>query len=80
MCAGSVMSDSSSSLRPHGSLGPLPTRVLCPWDFPDKNTGVACHFLLQGIFPTQELSLCLLCLLHWQEDSLPLSHLGIPSI
>ena len=32
-----------------------------------------CHFLLQGIFPTQELNLCLL---HWQADSLPLPHLG----
>ena len=31
-----------------------PTRLLCPWDFPIKNTGVACHFLLQGIFQTQE--------------------------
>ena len=40
-------------------------RVLCPWDFPGKNTGVGCHFLLQGIFPTQALNLCLLCLLHW---------------
>ena len=30
-----------------------PTRLLCPWDFPAKNTGVGCHFLLQGIFPTQ---------------------------
>ena len=30
-----------------------PTRLLCPWDFPGKNTGVGCHFLLQGIFPTQ---------------------------
>ena len=29
------------------------TRLLCPWDFPGKNTGVGCHFLLQGIFPTQ---------------------------
>ena len=29
------------------------TRLLCPWDFPGKNTGVDCHFLLQGIFPTQ---------------------------
>ena len=28
-------------------------RLLCPWDFPDKNTGVHCHFLLQGIFLTQ---------------------------
>ena len=38
------------SLRPHGLL---PTRLLCPWDFPGKDTGVGCHFLLQGIFPTQ---------------------------
>ena len=35
------MSDSS---RPHG---PQPTRLLCPWDFPSKSTGVGCHFLLQ---------------------------------
>ena len=26
------------------------TRLLCPWDSPGKNTGVGCHFLLQGIF------------------------------
>ena len=25
-----------------------------PWDLPGKNTGVGCHFLLQGIFPMQE--------------------------
>ena len=25
----------------------------CPWDFPGKNTGVGCHFLLQGIFLIQ---------------------------
>ena len=24
-----------------------------PWDFPGKSAGVDCHFLLQGIFPTQ---------------------------
>ena len=36
------------------NVGPQgPTRLLCPWDFPDKNTGVGCHFFLQGIFPTQ---------------------------
>ena len=29
------------------------TRLLCPWDFPGKNTGVDCHALLQGIFPTK---------------------------
>ena len=27
---------------------------VCPWDFPGKNTGVGCHFLLQGIFLNQE--------------------------
>ena len=46
------------------------------WEFPGKNTGVGCHFLLQRIFPNQGSSLRLLCLLHWQADSLPLSHLG----
>ena len=30
----------------------VPTRLLCPWDFPGKNAGVGCHFLLQGIFLT----------------------------
>ena len=57
-----------------------PARLLCPWDFPGKNTGVGCHFLLQGIFLTQESNPCLLSLLHWQADSLPLSHLGSPVI
>ena len=37
-----------------------------------KNTGVGCHFLLQGIFQTQGSNPCLLCLLHWQVGSLPL--------
>ena len=32
----------------------------CPWDFPGKNIGEGCHFLLQGIFPTQGLNPCLL--------------------
>ena len=27
--------------------------MVSPWDSPGKNTGVGCHFLLQGIFPTQ---------------------------
>ena len=30
-----------------------PTRILCAWDSPGKNTGMGCHFLLQGIFPNQ---------------------------
>ena len=35
---------------PHGLF---PARLLCPWDFPGKKTGVGCHFLLQGVFLTQ---------------------------
>ena len=31
--------------------------LLHPWDFPGKSAGVDCHFLLQGIFPTQESNL-----------------------
>ena len=29
------------------------TKLLCPWDFPGKNTEVDCHSLLQRIFETQ---------------------------
>ena len=43
----------SDSLRPHELY---PTRLLRPWDFPGKSTGVDCRFLLQGIFPTQGLN------------------------
>ena len=45
-------------------------------DSPGKNTGVGCHFLLQGIFPTQGLNPHLLHLLYWQADSVPQRHLG----
>ena len=51
-------------------------RLLCPWDFPGKNAGVGYHFLLQGIFLTQELNKHLLHLQHWQAASLPLCTLG----
>ena len=47
------------------------TRLLCPWNFPGKNNGVGCHFLLQGIFLTQGSNLCLLL---WQTGSLQLCH------
>ena len=43
-----LASVASCSLRPHGLY---PTKLLCPWDSPGKNTGVGCHALLQGIFP-----------------------------
>ena len=44
--------------------------------FPGKNTGVGCHFLLQGILLTQGLYRHLL---NWQVDSLPPSHQRSPS-
>ena len=49
-----------------------PARLLCPWDFPGRNTGVRCHFLLQAIFLTRikPVSPAL------QVDSLPQSHQG----
>ena len=62
----------SYSLRPYGLK---PTRFLCPWDFPGKNVGVGCHFLLQRIFHIQGLNLRLL---HWQTGSLLLNHQGNP--
>ena len=37
-----------------------PARLPCPWDFTSKNTGVDCHFLLQGVFLIQGLDLSLL--------------------
>ena len=61
----SVMSD---SLWPHGLQL---ARLLCPWNFPGKNSGVGCHSLFQEIFLTQGSNLCLVHLLHWQAGSLP---------
>ena len=46
---------------------------LCPCECPGKNTGMGCHVLLQGIFPTQGMNPILLCLLNWQGRSLPLA-------
>ena len=50
-----------------------PARLLCPEDSPGKNTGVGCHVLLQGIFPTQGLNPSLLCLLHCRRILYPWS-------
>ena len=61
----------SHSLRPHGLKL---ARLLCPWDFPGKNTGVGSSSLLQRIFPAQGLNPGLLhcrCLLYH------LSHQGM---
>ena len=62
------------------TLWTVAARLLCPWNFPGKNTGAGCHFLLHGVFLTQGLNPCLICLLHWQADSLSLSHLGSPIV
>ena len=48
--------------------------------FSGKNTGVRCHTLLQGIFPSQGSNPRLLYLLHWQVDSLPLVPPGKPDM
>ena len=53
-------------------------RLLCPWDSAGKNTGVGCHFLLQGILLVQGSNPHLLCLPHWQAGSLPLVPPGKP--
>ena len=63
----SVLSD---SLLPQGLQ---PTRLLCPWDSPGKNTGVGRHSLLQGIFPTQGLNQGLL---HCRQILYHLRHQG----
>ena len=55
----------SNSLQPHGLQ---PSRLLHPWGSSDKNTGVGCHALLQGIFPTQESNSGLL---HWRKILYP---------
>ena len=58
----------------------ITTRLLCPWDFPGKNTRVGCGFLLQGIFLTQRSNPCLLKLLHCRKILYPLNHQGSPSL
>ena len=48
----------SDSVRPQRQQ---PTRLPCPWDSPDKNTGVGCHFLLQGMKVKSESEVAQLC-------------------
>ena len=62
----------SDSFEPHGLQ---PSRLLHAWNFPGKNTGAGCHFLLQGNFLIQGSNLHLLCR---QAGSLLLSHQGSP--
>ena len=62
----------SDSLQSHGLQ---PIRLFCPWDFPGKSAGVDCHFLLQGIFLTQESNPDLQ---HCKQTFYHLSHQGSP--
>ena len=70
-CACSVAQSCPTLCNP---MDKQPARLLCPWDSPGTHTGAGCHLLLQGTFPTQRQNLCLLRLLHWEVDSLPLYH------
>ena len=76
LCMHAQPRQSCLTLQPYG---PYPARLLCPRDFPGKNTGEGFHFLLQGIFPTQRSNPRLLHLLHWQAGSLPPAPPGKPS-
>ena len=58
------------TLQPQGVK---PSRFLCPWNSPGKNTGMGCHSLLRGIFSPQELNLSLL---HCRLILYHLSHQG----
>ena len=49
-CCVVLLAQSCLTLRPHGLK---PARLLRPWNSPGENTGVGCHSLFQGIFPTQ---------------------------
>ena len=64
------------TLQPHRLW---PARLLCPWNFPGRNTGSGCCYLLPGIFPIQRSNPCLLCLLQSQVGSLPAEQPGTPS-
>ena len=76
-CSQMLRSVTSTLFRPHGLH---PARLLYLWNFPGKNAGLGCCFLLQWIFPTQGSNPHLLYLLHWQVDSLPLAPPGKPNM
>ena len=66
----------ATSLSPHRGSKHRKSCQFLQTDFPGKNIGASCHFLLQGIFPLQGSNEHLLCLLHWQLDSFPLAPPG----
>ena len=74
MLSPSVLSDSATPWT-------VACQAFCPWNFPGKNIGVGCHlFLPPGTLPDPGSNPHFLHLLHWQADSLPLSHLRSPIV
>ena len=67
--------DLECGITPLGPPAPSQPPLLVPWDFPGKNTGVGCHFLLQGIFPSSTQG-SNLGLLHCRQTLYCLSHYG----
>ena len=70
VCACIVM---SYSLQRYGLQ---PARLLCPWDFPGKNTGVGCCFLIQGDLPNPGVKPMSPISPALQANSLLLNHWG----
>ena len=68
-----LCAQSCPTLSTPWTIAPPPPRLLYPCNWPCKNTGGGCHFLLSGIFLTQGLNPRLLRLLCWQAGSLPTS-------
>ena len=64
-------------LRPHGLR---PSRLLCPWNFPGKNTGVGCHSFSRGSSCPRVQTPSLLHLLLWQVNSLPTTCSKLPEV
>ena len=72
-CCCSVTKSCPTLCDPHGLQY---TRLLCLWDFPGKNTGVGCHFLLPGDLSDPRIKSVSPAL---AGEFLPLSHLGSPN-
>ena len=69
-----------SSAQLFATLWTIARQAPLSMDFPGKKTGVACHALLQGIFPTWGSNMQLLHIMHYQVGSLPLAPPGNPQV
>ena len=74
LCAGSVTQSCLTLCDPIDCSYQAPLST----EFFRQETRASCYFLLQGSFPDHGSSLCLLHLLHWEANSLPLGHPGGP--